>query len=120
MSPWLEDLRLVLVCGLLLSGALLMTLSAYGLLKFPDVYSRGHAQTKATTMGICAMMAGLWMLLGNAQGGWPLFFGMLAQVVTIPISGHMIALLAFQKRVPRYRRHKVSYHRGYKGPPLEP
>lgn len=119
MSPWLEDLRLILVCALMLSGSLLMTLSAYGLLKFPDVYSRGHAQTKATTLGICAMLAGLWIELGKQQGGWPLFFGILAQAVTIPVSGHMIALLAFQKRLPRFRQRKISYHKGYSGPKLE-
>jgi multicomponent Na+:H+ antiporter subunit G len=115
---WLEDLRLLLIASLLLSGSLLMLLSAYGLLKFPDVYSRGHAQTKATTLGIIAMLLGLWLELG-AQGGWPLFFAILAQAITIPVSGHMIALLAFQKKVPRFRQKKVAYHRGYKGPDLE-
>ncbi len=115
---WLEASRTVLVSALLLSGSLLMLLSAYGLLKFPDVFSRGHAQTKATTLGISAMLAGLWLELG-AAGGWPLFFAILAQVITIPVSGHMIALLAFQKKVPRYRQRKVAYHRGYRGPDLE-
>lgn len=115
---WLEDLRVILISGLLLSGSLLMLLSAYGLLKFPDVYSRGHAQAKATTLGIVAMLLGLWLELGG-RGGWPLFFAVLAQAITIPVASHMIALLAFQKRVPRYRQKRVAYHKGYKGPDLE-
>jgi multicomponent Na+:H+ antiporter subunit G len=116
---WLPEARLILVCALLLSGSLLMCVSAYGLLKMPDVFCRGHAQTKATTMAIAAMLAGLWIHLGNDRGGWPLFFGILAQIVTIPVSGHMIALLAFQKKVPRYRQKKVAYHKGYRGGDLE-
>ena len=118
MSAWIDNARTILVCALLLSGSLLVLLSAYGLLKFPDIFCRGHAQTKATTLGISAILAGLWLALGT-PGGWPLFFAILAQIITIPVSGHMIALLAFQKKAPRYRQRKVAYHRGYQGPDLE-
>jgi multicomponent Na+:H+ antiporter subunit G len=114
----LELLRDLLVAALLLSGSLLMLLSAYGLLKLPDVFCRGHAQTKATTMGITALLLGLWLQLGPA-GGWPLFFAIVAQIITIPVAGHMVALLAFQKKVPRYRQKKVAYHKGYHGGNLE-
>jgi multicomponent Na+:H+ antiporter subunit G len=119
MSPLLENLRLLGTCILLLGGSLLMFLAAYGLLKLPDVFCRAHAQTKATTLGIASILVGLWLHLGNASGAWALFFAILAQVLTIPVSSHMIALLAFQKKVPRFRQKKVAYHRGYQGKDLE-
>lgn len=109
----------LLVCGLLLGGAFLMLVTGYGLLKFPDVLCRGHAQTKAMTLGVCSMLLALWVHLGDARSGWSIAFAIAAQVITIPVAGHMIALLAFQKRVPRYRQRKVSYHKGYRGPDLE-
>jgi multicomponent Na+:H+ antiporter subunit G len=112
-------LREVLISVLLLYGVFLMLLTGWGLLKFPDVLCRGHAQTKAMTMGISSMLLGLWIHLATPKAGWVLFFAILAQVITIPVAGHMIALLAFQKRVPRYRQKRVAYHRGYKGADLE-
>jgi multicomponent Na+:H+ antiporter subunit G len=115
----MELLKELLVCGLMLGGSFLMVLTGYGLLKFPDVLCRGHAQTKAMTLGVCSMLLALWVQLGTAKAGWALFFAMLAQIITIPVAGHMIALLAFQKRVPRYRQRKVAYHKDYVGFDLE-
>lgn len=112
-------LRELLICALLLGGSFLMLVTGYGLLKFPDVFCRGHAQTKAMTLGVCAMLLALWLQLDTAKAGWVLAAAILAQVITIPVAGHMIALLAFQKRVPRYRQKKVSYHKEYIGPDLE-
>ena len=109
----------IVVCALLLYGIFLMLLTGIGMLKFPDVLCRGHAQTKAMTLGICSMLLALWLHLGTPKAGWVLLFAIIAQFITIPVAGHMIALLAFQKRVPRYRQKKVAYHKGYIGADLE-
>jgi multicomponent Na+:H+ antiporter subunit G len=114
-----SPLRDLVICVLLLYGTFLMLLTGWGLLKFPDVLCRGHAQTKAMTLGISSMLIALWLHLGTPKAGWVLFFAIVAQVITIPVAGHMIALLAFQKRVPRYRQKKVAYHKGYMGADLE-
>lgn len=107
----------LLTCGLLANGAVLMSFAAYGVLRLPDVYCRSHAQTKATTLGISCLLMALWLRLGG--NGLPVLFATLAQIFTIPVSGHIIGMLAFEKRVPRHRRRRVSYHKGYKGPDLE-
>lgn len=112
-------LRDLIVSLLMLYGTFLMLLTGWGLIKFPDVLCRGHAQTKAMTLGISSMLLALWIHLGTPKAGWILFFAILAQIITIPVAGHMIALLAFQKRVPRYKQKKVAYHKNYIGPNLE-
>jgi multicomponent Na+:H+ antiporter subunit G len=110
----------LLTCALLLGGLSLMLLAAIGMLKFPDVFCRGHAQTTAMTLGISSMLLALWLHLGTTQAGAAVVFGIAAQVLTIPVAGHMISLLSFQKRVPRHRQHHLSYHKGYSGQRLEP
>ena len=77
--------RELLICALLLGGSFLMVVTGYGLLKFPDVFCRGHAQTKAMTLGVCAMLLALWLHLDTAKAGWVLTAAILAQVITIPV-----------------------------------
>lgn len=107
----------LLVCFLLVNGALLISFAAYGILRLPDVYSRSHAQAKATTLGISCLLLALWVHLG--EGGLPVFFAILAQIFTIPVASHIIGMLAFEKGVPRHHQRKVDYHKGYRGPDLE-
>jgi multicomponent Na+:H+ antiporter subunit G len=107
----------LLISALMINGALLIAFAAYGILRLPDVYSRSHAQAKATTLGISCLLLGLWVHLG--QGGMPIFFAILAQIFTIPVASHIIGMLAFEKKVARHQRRKVSYHKGYRGPDLE-
>jgi multicomponent Na+:H+ antiporter subunit G len=53
---------------LLLAGALLSLLAALGLLRMPDVYNRIQAATKASTLGVILILAGVGLL---QPGWWP-------------------------------------------------
>lgn len=53
---------------LLLAGALLCLLAAVGLLRMPDVYNRIQAATKASTLGVLCVLAGIGLL---QPGWWP-------------------------------------------------
>ena len=44
---------------LMISGALLMLIAALGVLRFPDLYMRVSAATKASTLGIGLSLAAL-------------------------------------------------------------
>lgn len=79
---------------ILLLGAVLIVISAVGVLRLPDVFMRLHAATKAGTLG-----AGL-VLLGAA-----VHFGLLAVsvkatvvflflLVTAPVAGHVLGRAA--------------------------
>lgn len=50
---------------LLLAGAFFFLAGTVGLLRFPDVYSRLHAVTKADTLGLGLMVAGLLLRSDN-------------------------------------------------------
>lgn len=48
----------LLVGGIVLFGALLGALSAFGLIRLPDVYLRSHAATKSATLGVLFVLGG--------------------------------------------------------------
>ena len=86
----------VVVVVLLVAGALFSLLAALGLLRFPDLYTRMHAASKAGTVGsgLLLIAAGIHALDGaillRALAGF-LFF-----LMTAPISAHLLAKAAHQ------------------------
>lgn len=80
----------------MLAGALLSALAALGILRFPDVYTRLHAASKAGPLG-----AGLILLaVGLASGDWAIavrcVLGFLFLVLTSPVSAHLLARAALR------------------------
>jgi len=58
----------VLAATAVIGGALLTALGAIGLLRFPDVFTRMHAATKAATVGVIATTAAAAAEAGAASG----------------------------------------------------
>jgi multicomponent Na+:H+ antiporter subunit G len=52
MTEWLSG-------GLLIAGATLALLASIGVLRMPDVFTRMQASTKASTLGLGCLLAGL-------------------------------------------------------------
>lgn len=83
-------LALVLVA----SGVLLLVLSALGLFLLPDALSRQHAATKAVTLSLGLLLAGVGTHM--ADGAW---WGRIVVIVallllTLPVAAHMLARAA--------------------------
>jgi multicomponent Na+:H+ antiporter subunit G len=87
----------------LVIGSLLILVSAIGVIRLPDVLCRAHAVAKALTLGIFLMLMGLWVWLDEARTGMKIILAVFFQMVTIPVASHLIGLLAYHKRVPRWR-----------------
>lgn len=103
----------LLTGGCLIGGALFAVAAAIGILRLPDVLCRSHAVAKALTLGIILMFLGLWLHLGQAgeARGLKIFLAVFFQLLTIPVSSHLLSLLAWQKNVPRWRAGPVDDHR---------
>ena len=80
----------------LLVGTFFVALSALGLARLPDVYSRLHAVTKASTLGLAGLLAAsglhFWAL---GTGVLEELFAMYFILLTNPVGGHMIARSAY-------------------------
>lgn len=91
----------VLVSGLLLVGLFFLLTGSLGLLRLRDVYSRMHATTKSTTLGVAGVLvAALFYLrfLGVSSGLKELLIlGFL--FLTAPVGAHMIARAAYRAGV---------------------
>jgi multicomponent K+:H+ antiporter subunit G len=58
----------LIVCVALLVGAFFTLVGSIGLVRFPDFLSRLHAPTKATTLGLGAILLGSLVHFGTGPG----------------------------------------------------
>lgn len=101
---------------LLLIGAGFTLVGSIGLLRLPDFFSRLHAPTKATTLGLSSML--LASMLHCALSGTPSLHELLIVLflfVSAPVSAHLLARAASYLDSGREQGHDAS--RGL-GPPV--
>jgi multicomponent K+:H+ antiporter subunit G len=81
-------------------GASFALIGSIGLLRFPDVFTRLHGPTKATTLGVGGVLLGTVVYL-LAQGEVGVIRELLVTVflfLTAPVSAHLIAKVALHRR----------------------
>jgi multicomponent Na+:H+ antiporter subunit G len=86
----------VIAGTLLIAGALMATIAAIGIVRFPDVLSRMHAATKPQTVGLLLILAGLGLRLRDVSDITALCLIALFQLLTAPVSAHMVGRAAFR------------------------
>lgn len=87
--------------GLILAsiGALFILLAAIGLLRFPDVYTRSHAASKAATLGICSVLLGAAVGLEAAGAVVRAALAMIFLLTGLPVAAQLVARAAFRAGV---------------------
>ena len=93
----------VVIALCLVTGLFLMISSAIGVVRLPDLYCRSHAVAKASSLGIFLLLIALWLDLSTEVSGLKLVLAIIFQVLTIPISSHLVGLLAHHKKLPLWR-----------------
>ena len=88
----------VLALGCLLAGAFLCLTAGLGLVRFPDVLSRMHAGTKPQVLGVLLVMVGAAIRLHGWSATWMLLLVAAFQMLTAPVSAHMISRVAYRRR----------------------
>ena len=83
---------------LVLIGVLLCLIAAIGLIRLPDVLSRMHAATKPQTLGLIVLLTGLGMSLRDVRVIGVLVLVAALQLLTAPISAHLVARTAYRTR----------------------
>lgn len=92
MTFWIE----LLVSVLLLIGGFFVLVGSIGLARLPDFYTRLHAPTKATTLGMGGILIASMILMTYEQGHLSLheLLITLFLLITAPITAHMLAKTA--------------------------
>lgn len=92
-------MRDTLVCLTLFTGSILMLFASIGLVRFRDALCRAHALAKATTFGICLMLAGFWIAFDDAVSGLKIMLVICFLLLTIPLASHLVCLLSHRQLV---------------------
>lgn len=87
---------------LLICGAAFMLVAAIGVVKFPDVYGRMHAITKAASLGLVLMLAAVILLFPLPIVWTEALMAIFFVVLTAPVGTHMIARVAYKKDPPKF------------------
>lgn len=75
-------------------GASFVLLAGIGALRFPDVYARMHAATKASTLGIA--LVGLGTALAVDAGSAKIFVAVAFIFLTAPAAAHLVGRAAYR------------------------
>ena len=87
---------------LILFGAVISVISAFGMIRLPDVYTRSHAATKSSTLSVlcCLLGAFIYFWIHDGFVSIRLILGIIFVFITAPVSGHLICRAAYRSRVP--------------------
>ena len=93
-----------LCAALLIAGAVFFLAGTVGLLRFPDVYTRLHALTKADNVGLGLVVAGLAVQAGSwAAAGKLLLIWSLVLLAGASVA-HLVARGALHRGIRLWRR----------------
>ncbi len=89
----------VVALSLLAIGAGFFLAGTVGLIRFPDVYSRLHALTKADNLGLGFIIVGLALLSGSWLAAIELFAIWILVLLASSVSCHLIARSAWRRGI---------------------
>jgi multicomponent K+:H+ antiporter subunit G len=97
-----------LLAGLVLLGGAFTLVGSVGLVKMPDFYMRLHGPTKATTLGVGALLiaSALYFSIRGETLSLHEILVTLFLFITAPVSAHLMAKAAIHLRSP----HVPSLH----------
>lgn len=92
IAEWIAAILLVL-------GALLMLIASIGIVRLPDIYLRMHAATKAPSLGVFLMVAGIVIYFMDF---WLSVKGLLIILfifMTTPVGAHMLSRVSHMLKI---------------------
>lgn len=81
----------IVISVVLILGPLWILIAAIGLLRFKDLYSRIHAATKATSLGILLIIIGVILFFDDWEVSLKSLLIVLFVYLTSPLAAHSIA-----------------------------
>lgn len=97
-----ENNSIELIAALIILFASIMSLiSAFGLIRMPDVYTRSHAATKSSTLAVLLSLVGafIYFLAHDGTISVRLLLGIVFVFLTAPVAGHLICRAAYRSGV---------------------
>nr|WP_321500293.1 monovalent cation/H(+) antiporter subunit G [uncultured Dethiosulfovibrio sp.] len=99
----------------LIFGVFFSVASVIGLLRFPDVYTRLHAGTKALSGGAVLVLIGVAMRMGSWQGAVKAMLIIFFFLATNPLASHAIARACYRHGIVPYGTDLEGYRDSIEG-----
>lgn len=96
---WLENIRILLSWTLLMAGGVFLLIGTFGMLRFPDFWSRLHAASIIDTIGTGFLVIGLMLQAGIGVTSLKLLLIGFFIFITTPIAAHALAGAAYDAGV---------------------
>ncbi|WP_411843586.1 monovalent cation/H(+) antiporter subunit G [Salinicoccus sp. HZC-1] len=94
-----------IIAFFILGGAFFGFIAAVGVIRLPDMYTRLHAASKSSTLGVMMMMTGTFLYFWYVEGyvDTELILAVLFIFSTAPVAAHMLSRSAFHADVEPYQ-----------------
>ena len=89
-----------IVSVLIVGGGAFAAIAGLGLIKFPDVLMRMHASTKAGTLGVGLIVAGVALHFNDALVIAKALLIIAFLLLTAPVAAHLIGRASYRSGVP--------------------
>ena len=96
----MNTIHQLVVAALVVVGGFFLLVGTVGLIRFPDVYNRMHASSKAATLGASSILLGGFIYYGPQGAGLTSLVGIVFLFVTAPTGAHLISRSAQKMGVP--------------------
>ncbi|TXL68048.1 Na+/H+ antiporter subunit G [Cerasibacillus terrae] len=100
-ETWINIIFNISIIVFLMVGTFFIVSASIGIVRFPDIYTRLHAATKASTLGLAGILIGLFIFLyiQHSLVSGKLLLAIVFILLTNPVSGHMISRAAHRAGV---------------------
>jgi len=90
----LVDILIIILIG---SGVIFSAVTALGLIRLPDVYTRTHAASKSSTLGVLSILLGTFVHFWFNEGifNTQMVIAIAFLFITQPVAGHLIGRAAY-------------------------
>lgn len=94
----------IAICVLLIVGLFLGVVSVIGMLRLPDAYTRAHAATKLTTLGMMCIVGGVFVYeMLHGRVAVRLLLVLVFLFATNPVASHVLGRAAMRSGVPLWQ-----------------
>lgn len=96
----IADIFIYLAAGFVVIGSMFSCLAALGILRFPDVYTRLHAASKAGLLGVGLIFLAVALCSGDWWVSLRAILGAVFLFLTSPLAAHLLANAALKTGIP--------------------
>ncbi len=103
----------ILTVTVMFIGSFFMLVASIGLVRLPDVYSRMHAATKATTLGLGGILFSTILSFQTLDVTTQALLAIFFLFITAPVAAHLISRSAYRRGPDLFDKTTLDEYKDY-------